>query len=79
MGGMTSIFDACAGGGETPASYMDIELERESRIKMHTRRRKMDVIGTAMDMAMADIKVLVGMYSDNEEQTENDIDYMDMN
>lgn len=76
---MTSIFDVCAGGGESPATYMDYELERESRIKMHSRRRKMDVIGTAMDMAITDIKVLVGMYSDNEEATENDIDYMDMN
>lgn len=79
MGGMTSLFDACAGGAESPAAYMDIELERESRNKMHNRRRKMNVIGTAMDMALTDIKVLVGMYSDNEEQAENDVDYMDMN
>jgi methyl coenzyme M reductase subunit D len=49
---------------------MDYELEKESRVKMHDRRRKMDVMGTAMDMAVKDIKILVGMYSDNEEQAE---------
>ncbi len=35
-------------------------------------------MGTAMDMAMSDIKQLVGMYSDNEEQAEGDVDYMNM-
>ena len=62
------MFDSCGPqAAATPASYMDYELERESRVKMHSRRRKMDVMGTAMDMAVSDIKILVGMYSDNEE------------
>lgn len=49
---------------------MDYEIQKESRNKMHARRRKMDVMGTAMDMAKQDIKILVGMYSDNEEAGE---------
>jgi hypothetical protein len=57
---------------------MDYEIEREARVKMHARRKKMDVMGTAMDMAKNDIKLLIGMYSDNEEQAEADEDYLNM-
>ncbi len=53
MGAVVSMFDSCGGNAaDTPAGYMDYELEKESRVKMHTRRRKMDVMGTAMDMAV---------------------------
>ncbi len=78
MGGVVSLFDSCGPAGNSPAAYMDYELEKESRVKIHTRRRKMDVMGTAMEMAVDDIRLLVGMYSDNEEQAEADVDYMDM-
>ena len=78
MGAVVSLFDSCGVQGNSPADYMDYEIEKESRVKMHTRRRKMDVMGTAMDMAVKDIRLLVGMYSDNEEQAEDDVDYMNM-
>lgn len=67
MGGVLTIFDSCGAGANSPADFIEMEMEKESRVKIHNRRRKMDVMGTAMDMAMQDIKVLVGMYSDNEE------------
>jgi len=38
----------------------------------------MNIMGTAMNMAVQDVKILVGMYSDNDEQAETDVDYMDM-
>lgn len=76
MGGMLGILDSCAGGDyNSPAAFMDAEYERESRIKIHNKRRKMDVMGVAMEMAVGDIKKIVGMYSDNEEQTQEDVDY----
>lgn len=72
------MFDSCGPQNNSPAAFMDQELEREARVKMHARRKKMDVMGTAMDMAVKDIRQLVGMYSDNEEQAETDVDYMNM-
>lgn len=67
MGAVVSMFDSCGPQGNSPADFMDYEIERESRIKIHNKRRKMDVMGAAMDMAMQDIRQMVGMYSDNEE------------
>jgi len=72
------MFDSCGANGNSPADFMDYEIEKESRIKINNKRRKMDVMGAAMNMAMHDIKEIVGMYSDTEETTEADIDYMNM-
>jgi len=38
----------------------------------------MDVMGTAMDMAMKDVRNLIGMHSDNEEKAEEDEDFLNM-
>lgn len=72
------MFDSCGPSEDTPASYMDYEIQKESRYKMATRRRKMDVMGAAMDMAIADIRHYVGMNSDNEERADDDEDYLNM-
>jgi hypothetical protein len=58
MGGIVSMFDGCGGGPDanSPAAFMDQEMERDTRNKTHARRKKMDVMGTAMDMAMSDIR-----------------------
>jgi hypothetical protein len=57
---------------------MDMELERESRFK-GGRKRRVDVMGAAMDAAMHDVKYYIGMnLSDVEETAENDDDYHDM-
>jgi hypothetical protein len=56
MGAVVSMFDSCGPQGNSPADFMDYEIERESRIKIHNKRRKMDVMGAAMDMAMQDIR-----------------------
>ncbi len=73
-----SMFDSCGPTADSPAAYMDYEIERESRYKMATRRKKMDVMGAAMDMAISDIRHYAGMNSDNEEYAENDSDYLNM-
>lgn len=78
MGAVVSMFDSCGGQGNSPADFMDYEIEKESRIKMTSKRRKMDVMGAAMEMAVHDIKLLVGAYSDTEETAEADVDYMNM-
>ena len=35
-------------------------------------------MGTAMDMAMKDVRNLIGMHSDNEEKAEEDEDFLNM-
>jgi hypothetical protein len=63
----------------SPADYMEQETLRETRFKKVLDRKRMDVMGIALDNAMHDIRELVGMMSDSEEFAEDDEDYGDMN
>jgi hypothetical protein len=79
MGAVISMFDSCGpGGAATPASFMEEEYAREGRVKGVNRRKKMDVMGCAMESAMKDLKHIVGLMSDTEEMAEDDEDYLDM-
>ena len=72
MGGVFSILDSCGPGANSPAHYMDFEFQHETR-QTTQRKKRMDVMGTAMQEAMYDIKCMIGMnMSDNEEKLEDD-------
>jgi hypothetical protein len=80
MGALITVFEACGGdnNGSNPAQYMDMEMERESRFK-NGHKKRVDVMGSAMDAAMHDVKYYIGLnMSDAEETAENDDDYLDM-
>lgn len=71
MGAILSVLDSCGPSIISPADYMDREFERETRIKAKHQRNRMDIMGSAMDAAMVDVKRIIGMnLSDTEEKTE---------
>lgn len=81
MGGAFSIFDSCTQRPMDPwddESFLEDE-QFDTRNKIAGRRKKMDVMGMAMDMAISDIRQIVGNRSDDEERVETDVDYLDMN
>ena len=82
MGGLFSTLDACQGactnGPTTPGDFIEEEMKRQKRIKNKERKRKMDIMGTAMHFAIDDIRHLVGIQSDHEEHAEDDGEYTSM-
>lgn len=59
MGTIFSVLDSCGPGSNSPAAYMEEELQRETRFKKN--RRKMDVMGIAIESAYKDIKYAIGV------------------
>ena len=47
MGSVFTVFDNC-GAQDSPAMYMEEEMERQRRVKSSFKKKKMDVMGTAM-------------------------------
>jgi hypothetical protein len=63
MGAVFSVLDSCGPSSlNTPSSYIEYELERESRFVAVNKRKRMDVMGTAMSAAMSDIKGIMGIH-----------------
>lgn len=71
MGGLVSVLDSCSGSQmNTPSDFVEYENLRESRKLMVTKKKHMDIMGTALGYAVEDIKNIIGMkdhHSDNEE------------
>ncbi len=61
MGTVMSLFDGCGPSADTPAAYMEQELQKETRFKKNQKRRRMDIMGVAMESAMKDVKHIVGV------------------
>lgn len=82
MGAVFTVLDTCGTTSlNTPSDYIDYELARESRIIPQSKKKRMDIMGTAMYAAVDDLKHLIGMrehHSDNEEKVEDDEDYVNM-
>lgn len=56
-----SVFDSCAPAAtSSPADYMEREILRTTRFKKTLDRKKIDVMGAAMERAMHDIKEVAG-------------------
>ena len=84
MGTVISVIDSCGtlcnNVSMTPADYMDEMVTVETRIKIRQKKERMDVMGSAIDQALDDMRHFMGYnMSDNEEKAENDSDYKDMN
>ncbi|CDW84028.1 UNKNOWN [Stylonychia lemnae] len=82
MGGIASVLDSCGGSQiNTPSDFVEYENLRESRKLMVTKKKHMDIMGTALSYAVEDIKHIIGMkdhHSDNEEQANEDEHFLDM-
>jgi hypothetical protein len=71
MGGIASVLDSCGASQiNTPSDYIEYETHRETRKHMTSKKKKMDIMGTAMTYAVDDLKYIIGIrdhHSDNEE------------
>ena len=66
MGGLFSALDACTNSNNSPADYMEKELEKEKE-KAKMSKQRMDIGKTAFQSALKDIRSIMGIHSDNEE------------
>lgn len=74
MGGLFSALDVCKNDVESPAAYMEQLEKRKMKLQYYAQgKRKPDVIGMSINKAMKDIKHIVGVHSDDEnENTQNE-------
>ena len=82
MGAVFTMLDSCGSTNmNTPSDYIEYELLRDHRITSTQKKKRIDIMGTAMHYAVDDFKQLIGMRdhnSDNEEQANDDEDYQNM-
>ena len=55
----------------TPSDYIEYELARDNRIATLQKKKRIDIMGTAMNYAVSDFKYLVGMKDHNSDEEEN--------
>lgn len=73
MGAVISVLDSCGSAApmSTPSDYIEYELARQQRIETMQKKKRLDIMGTAMQYAVADFKALVGYkeYNSDDEDT----------
>ena len=50
-----SVLESCGPDNDSPAMYMEMEIERETKVRVMGKKHKIDIMGTAIRYAMHDI------------------------